>query len=163
MSNFIMSDKHDSSDSVTMSDGLTSVVIAVLVLSGSDLAQTDWEKELVVWLAEKDQGIYGLGVVGFDIAEMGWTRDGFEAEKQFVLRMIEAATANHRWEALDYQPHVEWVLDRLGQFRSLIEHFSVGMIEGERKWAGERPLASEKCGKHGVYLHAEGCVICNDQ
>src|SRR4051812_40523407 len=130
MSNFITNDRHDPSDYVTMSNGLTSVFIAVLVLSGSDLAQTEWEKELVVWLAEKDQGIYGLGVVGFDIAEMGWTRDGFEEEKRFVFRMIDAAATKHRWEALDYRPREDWVMDRLGKFRSLIEHSSVGLIEG---------------------------------
>ncbi|MGG3507727.1 hypothetical protein ABES58_19860 [Paenibacillus lautus] len=60
-------------DSLHMSNGLTSVFIEVLAISGSQLAKTNRERELIIWLAQRDQAIVGIGTVGFDIDEMPWT------------------------------------------------------------------------------------------
>ncbi len=78
-------------DSLRMSNGLTSVFIEVLVISGSLLATTYREKEIIIWLAQRDQSVVGIGTVGFDIDEMPWTVDSFEREKEFVLYTISAA------------------------------------------------------------------------
>lgn len=62
MGNIIsLNDKTPKSDWISMSNGLTSVFISVLGLSGSRLAQTDDEKRLIVWLLEKDQSAVGIG------------------------------------------------------------------------------------------------------
>lgn len=41
-------------ESLNMSNGLTSVFIEVLVISGSILAETNREKETVFWLGQRD-------------------------------------------------------------------------------------------------------------
>jgi len=111
------------SDSLKMNNGLTSVVLSVLALSGSALARTEREKDLVTWLATRDQAIYGIGTVGFDLSEIPWTHEQFEAEKHFVLKMIDAARTKLHWELLSYQPHEEWVMQRLEKLAGMIEHF----------------------------------------
>ncbi|MDE6728657.1 MAG: hypothetical protein K2J80_12080, partial [Oscillospiraceae bacterium] len=62
-------------DSLKMSNGLTAVFIDVITLAGSRIAQTVDEKRLIVWLAEKDQSVVGIGTVGFDIREMPWNTE----------------------------------------------------------------------------------------
>lgn len=57
--------------------------IEVLVISGSILAGTNREKELIIWLAQRDQSVVGIGTVGFDIDEMPWTVNSFASEKDF--------------------------------------------------------------------------------
>lgn len=52
----------------------TSVFMDVIVLSGSELAATNREKEFVIWLAQRDQNIVGRGTVGFHIEEMPWKK-----------------------------------------------------------------------------------------
>ena len=64
---------------VRTSNGLTAVVLDVLVLSGPALARTDWELDTVVWLASHEQACRGNGLVSFDVAELPWTADGFVA------------------------------------------------------------------------------------
>lgn len=66
---------------IGMSNGLTSVFIEVLAISGSILAKTNREKEMIIWLAQRDQSAVGIGTVGFDIDEMPWTIDSFQNEK----------------------------------------------------------------------------------
>jgi hypothetical protein len=77
----------------------------VLLLSGSDLARTDAEVATVVSLAERDQSIVGLGIVGFDVSELGWASDRFAEHKEFLLRIVDTAMAGHRWDVLDYEPN----------------------------------------------------------
>ena len=64
-----------------MSNGLTSVVISTLVLAASALAQTDRQRELAVWFASHDQGVFGLGMVGLDVSDLPWRADTFEADR----------------------------------------------------------------------------------
>lgn len=68
---------NDIVEPIGMSNGLTSVFIEVLAISGSILAKTNREKEMIIWLAQRDQSVVGIGTVGFDIDEMPWTIDSF--------------------------------------------------------------------------------------
>src|SRR5688572_29182081 len=103
-----------------MNNGLTSVVISVLSLAASDLARTDGQRELAAWIGSRDQGVFGRGVVRFDIEVMPWHRDTFEEDREFVLAAIDAANAKTGWDRLDYAPHEEWVTTALGRLRVLI-------------------------------------------
>lgn len=76
---------------ISMSNGLTSVFISTLGLSGTRLAKTDDEKRMIIWLLEKDQSAIGSGTVGFDICEMPWNPVSFYATKCFLLNVIEGA------------------------------------------------------------------------
>jgi len=44
-------------DGISMSNGTTSVFISILVLTGSRLAVSERQKELIVWLACQDQSL----------------------------------------------------------------------------------------------------------
>jgi hypothetical protein len=150
-------------DSLKMQNGATDVFISVLLLAGSDLAETIWEKEFVTWLAGHDQSIFGLGVVGFDIDEISWDPAHFAEQKAFILAVIDTALRRHRWEILDYDPpHVH--LD-LAAFRILIEKYTIDMVESAKPWEwwGGEPGPLAKCPKHVVYEHAHGCLLCHDQ
>jgi hypothetical protein len=105
-----------------MQNGATDVFISVLLLAGSDLAETMWEKGFVTWLAGHDQSIFGLGVVGFDIGEIAWDPDRFAEQKAFVLAVIDTSLRRYRWEILDYDP--PYVHLDLATFRILVEKFS---------------------------------------
>lgn len=155
-----------------MSNGLTSVFLEVLVLSGSILAATDREKEMVIWLAQRDQACVGIGTVGFDIDEMPWTVDSFEAEKQFLLRTIASAMEGLGWDRLDYEPNKEMVQRCLSRFNLLIRTFEKRSVNLDNylEWSeiedGDPcptiPYGYPKCEQHGVYLSLFGCIICND-
>ena len=83
MSNAISMRQNEGDESIhplLMSNGLTSVFVEVLAISGSILAKSIREKELVIWLSQHDQAIVGLGTVVFSIDEMSWALDEFENE-----------------------------------------------------------------------------------
>lgn len=147
-----------------MSNGLTSVFVAVLSLAASALARDDEERELAVWIASHDQNIFGSGVVGFDVGEMPWNRETFEAQRLFLLRAIDAAKAKTEWDKLGYEPSVDMVLDRLDRFQRMIAAFDCEHASPRGAgWHFERTARFERCPIHGIYLHSHGCVICNDR
>jgi hypothetical protein len=161
MSNLITCERADGAPSLQLSNGSMSVLISVLLLAGSDLAESLWERELVVWLAEHDQGIYGGGVVGFDLDEIAWSPGDLAAQRAFLLRVIDLARARHRWDVLDYDP--PFVADQLLQLRAMVERYPEAAVAEGRAWQwwGDPPTG-ERCPRHDVLLHAGGCAICND-
>lgn len=163
----------DSVESIGMSNGLTSVFIEVLSISGSILANTNLEKELMIWIAQRDQSIVGMGTVSFDIDEMPWTIDHFSVEKSFMLKVILRAIEGLGWEKLSYEPHQEFIISALKQFYSMIEVFTQEHVNMESyiEWTeieegDDRPtipIGYPKCKKHDVYLTCHGCVLCNSE
>ncbi|WP_410769454.1 hypothetical protein [Fontibacillus sp. BL9] len=159
-------------ESFKMSNGLTSVFIEVLVISGSILAETSREKELIIWLGQQDQSVVGIGTVGFDIDEMPWTEDHFENEKGFLLRTISGAVDGLGWERLSYEPRKDWVIGCLKQFRLMINAFDKESINMDSylEWSeieeGDNyptiPKGYPKCEKHDIYLSCHGCILCNN-
>jgi hypothetical protein len=108
---------HDAPDDcLKMSNGLTAALIDALVLAGSALAATAREQDLIVWLARHDQGIFGLGTVGFDIGNIPWTVTGFASERAFLLRVIGAAQSGLGRERLDYEPNAALLQPVLARF-----------------------------------------------
>jgi hypothetical protein len=165
MSNLITYDSRPDLESIQISNGLTSVFVSVLSLAASAHATNDRERLWAVWFAAHDQGIFGRGIVGFDLSEMPWTLETFDADQQFLLRVIEAAKTRSGWERLDYEPHEEWVIPCLEQFRKLLEAFQPEhrCLDADKIWPFvPAPPILERCPVHQVYQHALGCVICND-
>lgn len=159
-------------ESLKMSNGLTSVFIEVLAISGSILAETNREKEIIIWLGQQDQSVVGIGTVGFDIDEMPWTIDSFEREKDFLLRTISSAIDGLGWERLSYEPRKDWLIESLKQFWLMIDTFdkeSINMdsyIEWSEIEEGDDcptiPIGYPKCEKHEIYLSCHGCILCNN-
>jgi len=163
---------NDVVEPISMSNGLTSVFIEVLVISGSILANTDREKELIIWLAQRDQSVVGIGTVGFDIDEMPWTVNSFASEKDFMLRTISHAAKGLGWEKLSYEPHQDRVVHGLKQFGSMIQAFGQEDVNMNNyiEWAeieeGDDnptiPRGYPKCEQHNIYLSCHGCILCNN-
>ncbi len=174
MSNMICfsfgSDKNAMKDSLNMSNGGTSVFINVLCLSGGRLAQTQSQKRFMVFLAEKNQSVCGIGTVGFDIVDMPWDRDSFEEDKEFMLRVNEGARRKLGWETLGYEPNEEFVVEYLDTFQKLIERMTANdIIEGTlTKWLSQAnendpvKCGFPKCKKHDAYICVYGCQVCTD-
>ncbi len=165
MGNHITNECVDPSESLKMSNGLTSVVISLLVLSGSALAQSECEKRLIVWFASRDQALSGGGTMSFDLNEIPWTVEQFEAEKHFLLAVIRRAQSMQDWGRLCYEPRKDWALASLEKLAQMISHFPMTCISQEialDQQAWWRPEAYVLCPKHGALQHALGCVVCND-
>lgn len=156
-------------DSLVISNGGTDVLISILALSGSVIAQTENEKRLMVYLSEKDQ-IRGRGCVGFEIVEMPWTIETFEEDKAFMKKVIGGAKKKTGWEKLDYHPNERLVFRDLRAFEKLIDRMTVDDIREEesRNWISEAEendpvrCGFPRCEKHGIFLTCFGCQICND-
>jgi hypothetical protein len=128
------------------------------------------ERELIVWLAEHDQDVVGIGTVGFSLTEIPWTVTGFAAEKQSLVDVAAAAQAKTRWEVLGYTPH-EGILSWLAKFAQLIQRLTADHIDpcparcrAWRNAPGGRASSAgfPCCVRHQVLLHSRGCIICND-
>ncbi|WP_236339535.1 hypothetical protein [Paenibacillus plantiphilus] len=154
-----------------MSNGLTSVFIDVIVLSGSVLASTNREKEFIIWLAQRDQSVVGIGTVGFSLDELPWCPEQFVSNQQFLLRTINGALARTGWEKLNYEPTEEFIVNTLRKFERMVAAFRLEDIDTQHyeEWSeieeGDDcptiPPGYPRCLKHDVYLSCHGCVLCN--
>lgn len=161
-------------NSLSMSNGLTDVLIDYLLISGSELAESESEKRMIVFLAEKQQTILGIGNVDFDIIEMPWQSNTFDGDKEFLLAVINHArllsAQQSIWDKLGYKPSQNLLEYALNGFETLIKQMSVSdidennlkeWIEGSKK---DDPIFCEfpKCPKHGILLSLFGCKFCNE-
>ncbi len=168
MGNIICFDENTPVDDwICMSNAATDVFINVLSLSGSMLAETVEEKQLIIWLSEKDQKFVGLGTVGFNIVDMPWKKETFSNDKRFLLNVIKSAENKLGWEKLDYIPKL--VLPNLQKFKEYIEKMTEDDIDDNviSEWlnAAESndPIhcGFPRCKKHNTLLTFLGCQICN--
>lgn len=158
-------------DSLKMNNGLTAVFIDVITLAGSRLARTVDENRLIVWLAEKDQSVVGIGTVGFDIREMPWNTESFEENKRFMLKVIKAAENKTDWEKLGYKPNEEHIFWALKKFAELITQMTADDVDenAKKEWLGaaesDDPVLCgfPKCPKHGILLTCFGCLFCDSE
>ncbi|UJF33831.1 hypothetical protein [Paenibacillus hexagrammi] len=106
-----------------MSNGGFTVFLTVLGLSGSILATTTKEKELILWLLEHDIEVRGLGCGGFDIEDIPWEYANYENEKYFLIKVIEGAKSKLGWDTLDYTPNEEIIFSNLDKFIELVSNY----------------------------------------
>lgn len=161
---------HNKNLDVHMSNSLTSVFISVLGLSGSAIATEDYQKDLILFLLEKDQSAVGIGTIYFDITEMPWIKEYFNLQKSFMLQVINRTKSKIDWHLLDYTPN-DMIIDSLDKFQNMFENLSIEDVDLEKintwlldtlnkrkSWIQKYP----KCEKHGVFKTFYGCHICND-
>jgi hypothetical protein len=148
------------SRSVKMNNVLTDDFIGALALGAYALGETEDEKDLAMWIASHDQYGAGLGTVGFDISDIPWSVDNFEAEMKFMLGVIDAAKSAKFFESNFYLYQNGGFLDK---FRELLADFSVEFIKPEKndEWQQIKP-ERQKCPAHDVYLNWAGCIICHN-
>lgn len=151
-------------DSIKMSNGLTQMFVEMLALAGTALAQTDHQRDLVVWLASHDQAVTGRGTTDLDLCTMPFT--DLEADRAFLTSAARAALARKGWASLAYQPNSESVARIFPEFISLLGQLELSMVPeriAEAEDLRSAPAGYPTCRKHGCLLHRYGCVICNDE
>lgn len=149
---------------IQMSNGLTSVFIETICLAGSDIAIENYQKDLMIWFSQRDWILLGMGLEGFDISEIIWHKNQFEQQKDFIIKVIDFAINKTNWDLLSYNPH-EMIFTVLKDFKQMIIDFNIDFIDEK----SEINLFDfdgfvkkyDKCEKHKIYLHCQGCVICN--
>ncbi|MBJ6762827.1 hypothetical protein JGU66_18845 [Myxococcaceae bacterium JPH2] len=166
MGDHITNDLAPGAPYVHASNGTLATFFDVLTLAATARARTKWELQLALWLAESDQTILGLGMVGFDVSALGWTLEAFDAQKRFLLEVIDAAMAREGWERLPFQlDDATGVLTLLRQVREMVEQFPREAIPTPqvKTWRWHEGLPEYgRCELHHVYLHAAGCILCNE-
>jgi len=151
-----------------MSNGLTSVFIETFCLAGADLAKKQFEKDLMIWFGQRDWVILGMGVEGFDISEIIWNTKEFEQQKAFILKVIDSVYTKRNWQYLSYEPNTSFLFEKLDMFKDMIHSFTSQNIgnndweEGLFEFDGEI-MKYDRCEKHKIYKHYQGCVICNNE
>ncbi|MBN1327646.1 MAG: hypothetical protein JW996_06825 [Candidatus Cloacimonetes bacterium] len=164
MANIFTSRIQNPANYLQLNNGMTSVFISLLTLSGSQLAEGTAEIELVTWLASRDQNVMGLGMVGFDLQDMPWSDeiDDFNSQKTLLIRMIERIKSGEVNDCLSYQPpDIGRFLDI---FAGMIDSFPVENCRiSQTAWHLRPTKLGLRCKIHDVFLHLAGCIICNDQ
>ena len=155
---------------VNLSNGATSVLYHTILLSGSKIAQTNWEKKFLIWLAERDQNVIGLGIVGFNVAELGWIKNEFELQKSFIVNSIELSLDNKEWKNLPYNPSEEIIQNKLTETLNIFKALkSEDITTKERTWYNEPNEfdLNEICEVHKIFLNKlepepkSRCQLCN--
>lgn len=148
-----------------MSNVTTSVFFETLCVSGSDLAEESFEKDLLIWFGQRDWTIIGMGVEGFDTDEIIWCPENFDQQKSFILKIIDATFAKKNWLLLGYDPPEQIVFENLNLFREMIKSFTVNDISKNEEVEifpfDEEINRYDRCEIHRVYKNFIGCIICN--
>lgn len=157
-------------EKITVSDAGTDALIAALTLAGSQLAVSDNQKQLIVWLAEHDRRL-GAGFLGFALAEMPWSADTFQQDKNFMVRVVDAASEELGWETLAARPDAVQLRPILGWFRKRFVRFQAEDIAplSRTDWFEDMdeddPVKNgfPTCPRHGTLLTYLGCQVCHMQ
>ncbi|MER5479361.1 hypothetical protein ABT026_20680 [Streptomyces sp. NPDC002734] len=147
----------------------TDVLVQVLMLAVSDLAETPWDHRYAALWALQDQGMAGLGTVGFDLAGVPWGDSAAERRRNtvFATTVTDLAAAGHRWWELDYEPAL--AAAQLREVRSLVLHGARVAPPGQGAiwFPSEAEALRACCVRHRVLTgrpHRPGwCVLCVDE
>ena len=151
-----------------MSNGATGMIIELIGLSGSIMAETDAEKSMIVWLLEKDQNVVGIGTIGFDIVEMPWTTADFIHQRLFMLKVLDGVKNKLGWNRLPYLPNCKFVDSGIAVLTPMFEKMTIDMIDEEntKEWRisaePDDPVNNgyPKCKEHEMLLTLWGCYSC---
>jgi len=163
MGNRITNNYSDSDNSMKMSNGATSVFVSAIALSGSVLARSKEEIDLIVWLSGCDQNVLGSGTVGFDLSQLPWAKNEakFNEQVEFIFRVVERINTKEDLGVLSYEPR--FLIKNMADFSKLLREFRYQYIDFESElWPLEPDVFGKRCSKHRVYMHCAGCVVCND-
>ena len=155
-------------EKISISDRGTDALMNILLLAASEIAETESQKRMTVWLAEHDRK-RGRGTMGFCIAEMPWAAESFAADKRFLVAVTDAASQQTGWEKLDYRPNSDALMPMLRWFRKAFFRLQPADVNPHalEGWLADMepddPVLNgyPRCPRHGIYLSWCGCQICN--
>ena len=154
---------------ISISNRGTDALLNILLLAGAELAATDQQKRLMVWLGEHDQKA-GQGTVGFFLSDMPFAPESFEEDRRFLVDVVDAASRKTGWNKLSYTPNEEHLRPMLGWFRKRFMRLKLSDINPDalNDWLNnmddDEPAFNgfPRCKTHGVYLSWLGCQVCNN-
>ena len=156
----------------SISNGWTTVLYSVLLISGSKLAETSWEELFLIWLAEHDQNHIGQGMVGIDVDRIHWSNSEFEQQREFVVKIAQNAINKSYWNELNYNTDEEVLVELLNLWIDIFSNVQIDDIIAmdDFTWYN-KPKPSEiemKCHIHGIFLNQLGntnkdcCYLCHN-
>jgi hypothetical protein len=159
MANMFTADGSAGPPGLDLSNGGTDVFFDVLTLAGSPIAETPWERNLVLHFADGHR--WSRGLAGFDLGDLPWTGD-WPAEKAFLDRMIGLALSRHGWDRLAYDP--PYATRYLTTFREMIAGYTP-VPQAAPAWGDwsvpPAPAMVVRCEIHDVFVGELGCRLCD--
>ena len=146
-------------ESIVLNNGMTSVLIDVLCFKGAQIAVTDWQKEMLVRLARHDAGIVGDGFTGFDLSDILFDINPADGAG-FLSDICSQAEQEKLWTGLPYSPDLDLLHGVLFRFKGLCQLAGRYLPSSAMPFQSRHPYTL--CSRHGVYLHEEGCILCNN-
>ncbi|QIK63330.1 hypothetical protein G7068_09055 [Leucobacter viscericola] len=156
--------------SLTLANGLTSVFVSLLGLSGTATAADNKERVLVYWLLEQDQSAVGVGTVGFELEDLPFEENEFESQRVFLLSAIDGVIKRIGWDRLSYKPNEDLIFPAMHRFAELVRALRITDLHREEiaEWheacQADEPMfrGFPVCGGHGLLLTRFGCHACNN-
>ena len=147
----------------------TDLFLKSLVISGSRMARSEWEKSMVMFFVERNQNITGGGLAGFDVMELGWTKESFFVQLKFLHSVVEDCLKYQTWNAFNYATSkAEIMIKSLQKFKELIAEIDFTKIRDNRIVHNFHQRENyEYCSLHqtlklnDLILGQEGCLVCS--
>ena len=154
---------------VNFANWLTKPLYCGILIEGSLLAQSNWEKRLMVYLAEKNQKLVGLGVVGINLTELEWKKSTFTEQKDFLKEIVNSSMKNKSYNKYHFRLDDKLAKQKLSEILNLIEKLKLEDISDSKfRYFFEPPNVIDKiCSKHKTYLNyfdvptVDKCLICS--
>ncbi len=151
-----------------MSNSLTHSIYMTMMVEGAKIARTRWEKEFLIWLADHNQSVIGLGIVGFDVCELGWIKEDFVAQKQFLLQLLKNAQANKTYAQHPIYLKEEFGETKITAIHSILEPLQVEDVSEHPRmyYSPQKADKVEQCPIHEVYMNnldeeqKYRCLLC---
>ena len=83
--------------SVTLNSAQTEALYRGIVVLGSNINKTNWQKDLIIWISEHNPRLVGDGAAGFDITRMGWSREIFYVQRAYLLETLHYTIRYKSW------------------------------------------------------------------
>ena len=162
---------------VRMSNGGTEVLSNVLALAGAELAKTEREIFLVLWLSAQLDQFSGRGTVGFDLHDdFPWSERSFDLDRRFLVSLVDAAKKETGWKKLPYVPTREIIFENLNKLENLLnlitldvsclKNKNMNIIKHSIFEPDELPKNPKRCEEHNTFQHEiwglPMCVVCNN-
>ena len=83
--------------SVALSPVQAEALYRGIVVLGSNINKTNWQKDLIIWISEHNPRLVGNGAAGFDITRMGWSRETFYVQRAYLLETLHYTIRYKSW------------------------------------------------------------------
>jgi len=155
---------------VGFSNSVTDCLYCGILIEGSVIAVNNWEKRFMTYLADKNQNVVGLGIVGIDLIDLEWSKLYFKEQKDFLLKIVHDSRINKSYNKYVFQLKEDIGNRMLNDIENLIIELNENQIsENSFRFYSEPPESEfEMCNIHGVYMNylnvdrKHRCLLCSN-